>query len=303
MVNFSYGTTTTSTGAPERRYLVLFFDDSTMELADQVRAREAAQKFIDADAGPDRVMAVVDFTGALRVIQNFTTDAVRLKEAAKNMKPSAVAPNGESSLTNTSLPMSTTDAAALQSESDFGIHTLLLGIRSLAKNLTNVPGRKSVVLFTAGFPLTAEAEAELTATISACNQANVAIYPLDVRGLIATMPSGPATQLRRGQGSTARLQAVSHGTVGDLAAAKPHLVLASYPIPAAAAEPPIPRSAAEAVVEATAAEEAVGLAVVEAQAAVEVTAVRPAVVPLAAVHPARPVAVEAVRPVVAAACL
>ena len=61
----------------------------------------------------------------------------------------------------------------------------MLGIRSLAKNLTNVPGRKSVVLFTAGFPLTSEAQAELTATISACNQANVAIYPLDVRGLIA----------------------------------------------------------------------------------------------------------------------
>ena len=103
IVNFSYGTTTTSGGAPERRYLVLFFDDSTMELADQVRARDAAQKFIDANAGPDRVMAVVDFTGALRVIQNFTADATRLKEAAKNMKPSAVGPNGDSSLADTSL--------------------------------------------------------------------------------------------------------------------------------------------------------------------------------------------------------
>src|SRR5579863_4763793 len=39
IVNFSYGTASTSTGAPERRYLVLFFDDSTMELADQVRAQ------------------------------------------------------------------------------------------------------------------------------------------------------------------------------------------------------------------------------------------------------------------------
>jgi VWFA-related protein len=225
IVNFSYGTTMTSGGAPERRYLVLFFDDSTMELADQVRARDAAQKFIDANAGPDRVMAVVDFTGALRVIQNFTADATRLKEAAKNMKPSAVGPNGDSSLADTSLPMSTTEAAALRSESDFGIHTLLLGIRSLAKNLTNVPGRKSVVLFTEGFPLTSEAQAELTATISACNQANVAIYPLDVRGLIAAAPSAPlfrSTELWRNDG------------------VKPHLVLASYPIPLAAepADPP-----------------------------------------------------------------
>ena len=55
LINFSYGTASTTTGAPERRYLVLFFDDSTMELADQVRARDAAQKFIDANVGPDRV--------------------------------------------------------------------------------------------------------------------------------------------------------------------------------------------------------------------------------------------------------
>src|SRR3984885_10740187 len=103
VVNFSYGTSTTSTGAPERRYLVLFFDDSTMENADQLRARAAAQKFIDANVGPDRVMAVVDFTGSLRVIQNFTADAIRLKEAAKNMKASAVAPNGDPTLANASL--------------------------------------------------------------------------------------------------------------------------------------------------------------------------------------------------------
>src|ERR1700733_6829081 len=202
VVNFSYGSSTTSTGAPERRYLVLFFDDSTMEMGDQVRARDAAQRFIDANVGPDRVMAVVDFTGSLRVIQNFTADAVRLKQAAKNMKPSAVSPNGDPSLTDTSVPTGLNGAPALpDAASDFGVHTLLLGIRSLAKNLTNVPGRKSVVLFTAGFPLTAEAEAELTATISACNQANVAIYPLDVRGLIAAAPSGPpATQLRLDDG-------------------------------------------------------------------------------------------------------
>jgi VWFA-related protein len=234
VVNFSYGTSTTSTGAPERRYLVLFFDDSTMENADQLRARAAAQKFIDANVGPDRVMAVVDFTGSLRVIQNFTADAIRLKEAAKNMKSAAVAPNGDPALANASLTSNLPGTPTLpDSEADFGVHTLLLGIRSLAKNLSNVPGRKSVVLFTAGFPMTAEAEAELTATISACNQANVAIYPLDVRGLIAAAPAGPATQLRRDDGSSA-------GAPVAMRDAQLHLVLASYPLPAAF-EPPDPQ--------------------------------------------------------------
>jgi VWFA-related protein len=243
IVNFSYGSTPGPSGAPDRRYLVLFFDDSTMDMGDQARARDAARKFIDANAGPDRVMAVVDFTGALRVIQNFTADATRLKQAAASMKPSAVSPNApDPSLTDTSALGNFGSGPALpNAQADFGVHTLLLGIRSLAKNLANVPGRKSVVLFTAGFPLTSEAEAELTATISSCNQANVAIYPLDVRGLITGIPGpGPGAQLRRDDGSAARPLTASRSTAGDSANARPHLVLASYPAPAAAepADPP-----------------------------------------------------------------
>jgi VWFA-related protein len=235
VVNFSYGSASGSSGAPDRRYMVLFFDDSTMELADQSRARSAAQRFIDANAGPDRVMAIVDFTGALRVVQNFTADATRLKQAAASMKSSAVSPNApDPALTDTSALGTFGGSPSLpNAQADFGVHTLLLGIRSLAKNLASVPGRKSVVLFTAGFPLTSESEAELTATISACNQANVAIYPLDVRGLVTAMP-GPGAQLRRDDGPNPPSLDASRRTVGDSASAQPHLVLVSYPVPAVA---------------------------------------------------------------------
>src|ERR1700689_3407359 len=225
IVNFSYGSTSGPSGAPDRRYMVLFFDDSTMDMGDQARARSAAQKFIDANAGPDRLTAVVDFTGALRIIQNFTADAIRLKQAAASMKPSAVSPNAtEPGLTNTSAFGNFGGGPSLpNAEADFGVHTLLLGIRSLARNLSSVPGRKSVVLFTAGFPLTSESEAELTATISSCNQANVAIYPLDVRGLIAVAP-GPGAQLHRDPGWAAGSLAVSLKTAGDSASGRPPMV-------------------------------------------------------------------------------
>ena len=74
-------------------------------------------------------------------------------------------------------------------EANFGARTLLLALRSVAKNLASVPGRKSLVLLTAGFsidpndPDSLERQSELLAVISACNRANVAIYPIDVRGL------------------------------------------------------------------------------------------------------------------------
>src|SRR5215469_6186718 len=44
--NFSFGSDPTAPNAAGRHYLILFFDDSTMDFGDQPRAREAAAKFI-----------------------------------------------------------------------------------------------------------------------------------------------------------------------------------------------------------------------------------------------------------------
>ena len=204
---FSFGADPKGPIEAQRHYIVLFFDNSTMDLSDQPRARAAAGKFIDAYAGPDRVMSVMNFGGSLQIVQNFTTDAARLKQAVggivtSNVSPNASASNGGGSLSAT--PGSAASAgpptAGLQSaafpnlgnaEGDFGAYTLLLSLRQLAKNLASIPGRKSLILFTAGFELSPERYSELTATIDACNKANVAVYPMDVRGLVT-----PISQIR-----------------------------------------------------------------------------------------------------------
>src|ERR1700733_3456048 len=56
------------------RYMVLFFDNSTMNFGEQAQARKAAASFIDANAGPNRQMAIVNYSGALQIAQNFTSD-------------------------------------------------------------------------------------------------------------------------------------------------------------------------------------------------------------------------------------
>jgi hypothetical protein len=63
-----------------------------------------------------------------------------------------------------------------------------------------------VVLFSSGFPLSPENESELTATINACNKANVAIYPLDARGLAAPLPGGMSQNRIQGPGTIAVAQ-------------------------------------------------------------------------------------------------
>ncbi len=167
----------------QKRYLVLFFDNSTMDFADQTRAREAAAKFIDTNAGPNRLMAIVNFGGSLQIAQNFTGDTDRLKQIVSGVKFSSVSPNQPVEIASTGMPRLSGGAAA------FGARDVLLALRTMAKNLTQVPGRKILVLLSSGFPLTPEITSEVTAVVDSCNKANVAIYPIDVRGLVTGAPS------------------------------------------------------------------------------------------------------------------
>ena len=74
----------------QKRYLILFFDNSSMAAPDQIQARGAAAKFVEANAGPDRMMAVVDFGGRVRIVQNFTANADALKVAVRPLLESRV---------------------------------------------------------------------------------------------------------------------------------------------------------------------------------------------------------------------
>jgi VWFA-related protein len=187
--SFSLEDDTASPAKAQTRYVVLFFDNSTMDIQDQMRARHEAAKFIDANTALNRLVAIVDFGGSVRIAQNFTADAARLKQVVVGLKSSSVSPNAAqpvevASLTPAPMPIGTPSFFG-NAEADFGAHTLMIALRNVAKGLGPVPGRKTVVLLTSGFPATPERQSELTSVIAVCNRYNVAVYPLDVRGLVA----------------------------------------------------------------------------------------------------------------------
>jgi VWFA-related protein len=158
---------------PQKRFLILFFDNSSMAAPDQIQARGAAAKFVAANASPERMMAVVDFGGSLRIVQNFTANPDALTAAVSGVKHANIDSNAPQDVGVTIASTAPTSIAS--AEADYGARTMLLSIRSLARNLRSVPGRKMLILFSAGFALTPENQSELTATIDACNKANVAI--------------------------------------------------------------------------------------------------------------------------------
>src|SRR5947199_4375828 len=221
---FSTGADAASQANGQRRYLILFFDNSTMAAPDQIQARSAAKKFIEANAGPDRLMAVVDFGGSLRIVQNFTANADVIRAAVSGVKSSSVDPNAPAP--GVPVTVASTGLSSLgNAEADFGARSMLLAVRSLAKNLRALPGRKMVVLFSGGFPLTQENQSELTATIDACNKSNVAVYALDARGLVATAPGGSASK----KTPAGKTQAARSHIPARRTSPHPRVLLAAYP--------------------------------------------------------------------------
>lgn len=152
---------------PAISYAALMFDYTGMDAGAQIRAREAALKFVDANTSADHLLAVAAFDGEFRVDQGFTANAGRLKDAINSPKARTATPNNA--------------AAGTGALADIGSRGLFRSLEDLAQKMGAAPGRKSIVLLAGGETLANEQKAAMTAAIEACNKSNVVVYPVDVR--------------------------------------------------------------------------------------------------------------------------
>ena len=192
---FSYGPDPASADS-SKRYIVLFFDSMSLTAGELIQARTAAQHFIESNAGADRLILVASFMGSTQIAQNFTPDIDKLKDALGKIRSSTILRGPEVAVMGGmgraggfGGDMGMT-GQRIDPTQDFAIRSMLQGLGALAKNLGAIPGRKSVILFTSGFPLSDTARNEANLTISVCNRSNVAIYPVDARGISGNLPSG-----------------------------------------------------------------------------------------------------------------
>src|SRR5215470_18651233 len=136
ITSFSFGSDPAAPAGSQKRYIVLFFDNSSMLAPDQIPARAAAAKFIEKNANPDLLMAVVDFGGSLQVKQNFTTNGELLTAAVNGVKHTNIETNAQSAADLPPAMVASSSFISLsKAEGDYGARTMLLGLRSLAKNL------------------------------------------------------------------------------------------------------------------------------------------------------------------------
>jgi VWFA-related protein len=188
------------------RLIVLFFDLSSIQIPDLLRALQSGQNFLKTEMTPADLVAIVTYSSNLRVLQDFTNDRDVLSKAIKSIQigqSSTLASNGSvgeaggtDSFGNEVVTQDTGDAFT-PDETEFNIFNTdekLSALQSLANLLQAVPGRKSVIHFSSGIEQTGvDNEAQLQATIDAANRANVSFYTLDARGLMAMPPGGGAS--------------------------------------------------------------------------------------------------------------
>jgi VWFA-related protein len=185
----------------DRRLIVLFFDLTSMQTDDVLRAHDAAEKYVEKQIQPADLVAVVTFSTRLSILANFTNDRELLKKAVAKLTPSseselgtplsAAAQNGEYSV------QEYTGAAYTADETEFNVFNTdqkLAAVEGLANVLGGMPGRKALVEFTGGITQTGEENrTALRAATDAANRANVSIYSIDARGLFAVAPGGDVT--------------------------------------------------------------------------------------------------------------
>lgn len=190
--------------SPERsakHYIVLFFDTSSLTPSALLTERQDAIRFVDAFASPDRNIAVISYAETMQILQNFTADPVRVKDALNKLQNFSTGPAAAAGGRGRGTPTNT-DAV---DPSLF--RRMLASLRTVADSVSTIRGRKALVLFSGGVTTTADISQDMRETVDALNRANVAVYGVLGRGIVGQLgkPGGLGRALQRAVASVGQV--------------------------------------------------------------------------------------------------
>ncbi|MEI9974004.1 MAG: VWA domain-containing protein [Ignavibacteriota bacterium] len=196
-------TTITSAGKDkvqyhDKRLIALFFDFSNLQIPEQLRAQDAALKFLNEQITTSDRVAVLLFTAVVSVRTDFTADRTVLTDVIKGL-PIGDSSENAAAADDASDNGEDTGAAFVADETEFNIFNTdlkLAALEQVVRQLSTLPEKKALVYITGGISKSGglENQAQLEASINAAVKSNVAIYPIDARGLMADPPGGAASK-------------------------------------------------------------------------------------------------------------
>ncbi len=176
-----------------RRLIILFFDLSNAYNAAQERMFTGATAYMNGQMTEADLVAILTYRGgAVRVKQDFTDDRSKLANVLD------VLAKGEDADGDGELDFQDFGSAFGQNDGEFNVFSTdrkLSALQTAVGMLRPLPEQKSLVFFTDNLSVNGtDNNAQMRATTNAAIRANVQIFPVDARGLVATAPLGNANQ-------------------------------------------------------------------------------------------------------------
>ena len=195
---------------------IVLFDRLNSSVTDQAYVRKEILRFLQTLKPQDHV-AIFALTSQLILLHDFTQDAVALVNAVAHFSPKEMAQFDASHPEYFDVPAlhddpgwmrfqaqlnQANDEIAQQAKFDRALITTA-ALEAIAEHVAAIPGRKNLVWVSGGFPLqigvgvispnqlgeTLDLEAKRTA--QAMSRVNMAIYPVDVRGVVGNAAMSP----------------------------------------------------------------------------------------------------------------
>ncbi len=227
------GTYTNDVNRPKAplRIVIILFDMLNSHFKDQVPARIQLTKYLNEQAAPGTMVALLGLgRGGLRMYHDLTSDtkglATELQQSMKTGRHS-ISTNLQSETSETEAEeafvghggFSQTGSSGRSSKKLIVLDTLA-AFKDIAGAYGGIPGRKSLVWVTGGFPFTLDDSKngggkmptddgdslidimpDYQSTWQALNNANIALYPVDMHGLMNTAEPDATFRSRRGGGT------------------------------------------------------------------------------------------------------
>jgi VWFA-related protein len=209
---------------------------------------DAMRKFAKSDLDPDTHVGIFTLGMAgLRNLQTYTNDAAKVSTAVENAVNDSL--NGQfmssdQSLSSVRSPGAADENPALQRQlaqpavplvgsrgpadeinvlnatqwvSEMGevyndSMRALAPLRALVQAQSEIPGRKVILLFSAGLPVQTDSVELLRSVISAANRSNVSIYALDSRGITPADTLADSRRRLQAAAQASKNQQMAHGS-------------------------------------------------------------------------------------------
>ena len=203
----STSTSRTAEDFAGHRLLVLVFDTSSMQPEDVQTAADSALKWVDQQMTSSDLVAVASIGSSLQILTDFTSDKATARSVLMTFSqtdgtaPAAV--DASTLATDDASTTATDDAATVDASAQeldtFNNDVRLRALMTLSEALTSIQQKKAILYFSSGMQRNgSDNQVELRKAVNAAVRANVAIYPVDARGLQAIVPGGSARTGSRG---------------------------------------------------------------------------------------------------------